>query len=177
LNDFLSAQLFHNPMLVTLLEKIIVGGRINHDDYEIMGFNGTPAAAAGSSPKAKTVGAEKPKPKNKAEEDNTMIELVSPFDLQLQTTMMGSKRNNSHGEGSMLYKDVFFCFNKLKAIPIAILRGPSLPDDIDDFGNKLSYVYTNPPPETVVRKQDKIFLLVSTKVLFALVEVVRPYHG
>ena len=168
LNDFLSAQLFHNPMLVTLLEKIIVGGRINHDEYEIPGLDVKGQAAAAPVPVSKSPGKQDEETKKKADDNNTMIELVSPFDLDLQTTMMGSKRSNS-GDGSMLYKDVFFCFNKLKAIPIAILRGPSTPEDTEDFGNTLSYVYTNPPPETVVRKQDQVFLLVSTKVIFALV--------
>lgn len=167
LNDFLSAQLFHNPMLVTLLEKIIVGGRINHDAYEKPGVRSA-VAVAPAKPKPKPKADDSKRKENKVpavhDDNNTMIELVSPFELELQNSMRNSsKSRNDLDEDSMRYKDIFFCFNKLKAIPIAILRGPSSPEDHFDFGNKLNYVYTNPPPETVVRKQDKIFLLVSSK--------------
>ena len=41
-------------------------------------------------------------------------------------------------------------------------------EDCVDFGNQLQYVFTNPPRDTVIRRHDKVFLLVSTKVSWVI---------
>jgi len=135
LNDFLSAQLFHNPKLVSLLEKIIVSGEQRDSAGRKM--------------------------------DSTMIDLVCPYDLSRDGF---KKREGKFKAKTMLWHECYFAFQRLKAIPIALLRMPASSDDPDgiDFGNQMQYVYTNPPRDTLVRTHDKVFLLLTTKVSWVI---------
>jgi hypothetical protein len=136
LNDYLSAQLFHNPSLVSLLEKIVIGDR-----------------------KA-----------NNGVVSETTMELVSPY-------AMHSPNGVALEEGST-WGDVFGSIIKqYSAIPIALYRSVTLYGEegtVNDFENRMPYVLTNPPPhDTIVRKQDRVFILCNDRTASKLKQNTR----
>jgi len=132
LNDYLSAQLYHNPRLVTLLEKIIVGTSI-HD--------------ASASTLA---------------DRDTVIELVNPF------TLPHAEINLRPMPTNIKWKHMFGTILRHKAVPIGLYRGVALQSDELDFGNRIPYVVTHPDPESKVREQDRVFVLVCRKYVYNL---------
>jgi hypothetical protein len=136
LNDYLSAQLFHNPSLVSLLEKIVIGDR--------KATNGVVS--------------------------ETTMELVSPY-------AMHSPNGVALEEGST-WGDVFgSIIRQYSAIPIALYRSTTLLGEEgtdNDFENSMAYVVTNPPPEsTIVRKQDRVFILCNDRTASKLKQNTR----
>jgi len=124
LNDYLSAQLYHNPRLVTLLEKVIVGDSSNGEDR----------------PDA---------------QDGTTVELLNPFDLP-------PRLNGSKLLPGSKWRVVYSHVLRHRAVPIGLYRGISAVGEPSDFGNRLPYVFTNPPADAIVRAQDRVFILMSS---------------
>ena len=122
LNDYLSAQLFHNPSLVSLLEKILIGDRRAHTDGDLT---------------------------------ETSLELISPYEMH-------AKDKAALTAGSSWETVFHLIIKEYNAIPIALYRGITQYGEEGtekDFQNTMPYVVTNPPKNSVVRKQDKVFIL------------------
>ena len=121
MNDYMSAHLYHNPLVATLIEKIIVASRKEN---------------------AKAV----------------LIELIDPFSDaktgRVTTTLMPGA----------IWAEVFEQISHTGAIAVAIYRGESLTnEEVDEFQNEIPYVFTNPPSQTRIRKQDRVFILVKSE--------------
>ena len=120
MNDYMSAQLFHNPFIATLIEKIIVA-------------SWKPTASS------------------------TIIELINPF-LDSKT----GEPSTANAPGAR-WGEVFDFITFTGAIPVALYRGkPENHHEASEYQNELPYVFTNPNSQAIVRKQDRVFILVQS---------------